>query len=131
MIERAEREKKEFEDRLQQEYEIKLQEAVTLTKLEAQQAVKQAELDKERAITKLTSENAKAISELEANLAEEYYQKLTAAFTDIQMNGDKNSKFVQELTLQMLNKMPSPHVGVGVSVDSNTKALNGKTEDVQ
>jgi len=126
LLDRAEREKSEFEATLAQKFELKTQEAVTLTKLEAQQLVKQAELDKERAISELRAEQAEEISALEATKSEEYYKKLTEAFADIQMNGDKNSKFVQELTLQMLNKMPTPQIGVGVSVDSKSDVIESK-----
>lgn len=112
MQERFVREKTEFENKIKAESELKTNEAVTLTKLESQQLVKQAEINAERKVNELAAKFAQELSEAKSKAAEEYYTKLTAAFTDIQLNGDKNTKFVQELALKALETIPKPTVGV-------------------
>lgn len=116
LTDRAAREKKEFQERLQAESDLKTQEAVTLTKLEAQQQVKQGELDKSREVNDLRTAHAEALSKVKSELAEDYYSKLTAAFQDIQMNGDKNSKFVQELALKVFDRVPANSTDISVRV---------------
>ena len=60
------------------------------------------------------------------DLSEQYYQKLTEAFQEIQLNGDKNSKFVQELALKVFDKMPTSRSEVGIDV--STPQLNAASE---
>lgn len=118
LIARAARDKKEFEERLQKQHEITLQEAVTLAKLESQQKVKQAELDRDRQVTELRTQHAEELAKVRAEQAESHYNKLTAAFQEIQLNGDKTSKFVQDLALKMLDTMPrGTRTDVGINVN--------------
>jgi hypothetical protein len=125
LIDRSKREIAEFEERLKKDTEIKLQEAVTLTKLESQQQIKQAELDRDREINTLKVKTVEEISKVRTELAEEYYNKLTAAFQEIQLKGDANSKFVQDLALKMFDKVPSTKSRVEVDVNSNVRELTG------
>lgn len=118
LLEKSKREREEFEERLKKDFEIKLQEAVTLTKLEMQQKVAQTSVDKEREICKLQTEHAKAVSEMQQSESLKFYDKLTNAFQEMQLNGDKNSKFVQELALKLIDKTPSSKTSVDVNVDS-------------
>lgn len=118
ILDRGARDKSEFEERLKKDHELKLTEAVTLAKLDSQQKVKQAELDRDRQITELRTEHAEELSKVKSDTAEEYYKKLTHAFTEIQLNGSKDSKFVQELALKMFDSMPrggSFDLGVNVN----------------
>lgn len=128
LIDRATREREEFEKKLKAEQELKTQEAITLTKLEAQQKVKQAEIDKERAVNDLKTKYAEDLSKVKSDASEEYYNKLTKAFEEIQLNGDKNSKFVQEMALKIFDKMPSPKVGVGVDVNASPQLKSATQE---
>lgn len=116
MVDRFDREKKEFQNKVEQEFSLKTQEAVTLTKLESQQKIKQAEIDKERAINTLSTKHAEELSKIRSTTAEEHYKKLTEAFQEIQLNGDKNSKFVQELALKVFEKLPSPQTRFDVGI---------------
>lgn len=115
---RNERERKEFEERLTKTQELKLTEAVTLAKLDSQQQVKQAELDRDRQISELRTKHAEDLAKVKSDTAEEYYKKMTSAFTEIQLNGSKDSKFVQELALKMFDSIPRGgadfNVGIGV-----------------
>lgn len=128
---RNERERKEFEERLTKEHELKLTEAVTLAKLDSQQKVKQAELDRDRQLSELRTSQAEALSKVKSDTAEEYYKKMTSAFTEMQLNGDKSTKFVQELALKMFDH--KPRVGsfdLGVNVNQGTALPSPKGEVV-
>lgn len=116
LLARSERERKEFEERLTKDHQIKLTEAVTLAKLQSQQEVKQAELDRDRQITELRTKQAEELSKVKSDTAEEYYKRMTNAFTEIQLNGDKSTKFVQELALKMFDSVPRGGFDVGVNV---------------
>lgn len=116
LVDRSARERKEFEEKLKKEHELKVTEAVTLAKLDSQQQVKQAELDRDRVITELRTQQAEALAKVKADTAEEYYKRMTTAFTEIQLNGDKSTKFVQELALKMFDSVPRPGFDVGVNV---------------
>lgn len=124
LIDRAARERKEFEETHRKQSELQLQEAVTLTKLEAQQKIKQAEIDKSREVNEVRTKAAEELSKTKSELAEDYYNKLTAAFQDIQMNGDKNSKFVQELALKVFDRVPSSDVRVDVNQPKLSSGTN-------
>lgn len=118
IVARAARDKKEFEETLKRQHEITLQEAVTLAKLDSQQKVKQAELDRDRQTTELRTVHAEEISKLRSESAENHYNKLTEAFQEIQLNGDKTSKFVQELALKMVDGFPKgTRTDIGVNVN--------------
>lgn len=124
LIDRAGRERKEFEETHKKQSELQLQEAVTLTKLESQQKIKQAEIDKSREVNEVRTTAAEELSKVKSELAEDYYNKLTAAFQDIQMNGDKNSKFVQELALKVFDRVPSSDVRVDVNQPKLSSGTN-------
>jgi len=115
--------KEEFETNLKRNLEITHNEAVTLVKLDSQQKIKQAELDKERSVNELKAENAKAIAEIQAKESEKYHDKLNNALQEIMLNGDKNTKFVQEMALKLIDKAPTPAVDIGVDITSGPKQL--------
>ncbi len=115
--ERTAREKEEFEKRTKSEHELKLTEATALVRLDSQQKVKQAELDRDRAITELRTKHAEELSKVKSDLAQEYYERMTKAFSDIQTNGTQSTKFVQELALKMFDSVPrAARTEVDVSV---------------
>lgn len=100
-----------------QKERLKANEQVSAAKLDADAKVKAAEAKSELAITQLqgkfTREKseilaaaAKDLAEAKAKAAEEYYEKLSKAMTELHQNGDKNSKFIQELALSMIQKTP-------------------------
>lgn len=120
--ERAKREKTEFETRIKADNELKMQEVTTLTKLDSQQKIMQLAVDKDRDFNALKTAHSEELSKVRTDLAEQYYEKLTVAFQDIQMNGDKNSKFVQELALKIFDQAPKNRTEFGVDV--NVPMLN-------
>ena len=69
-------------------------------------------------MTKLSSVHAKEVAELQASESEKYYNKITEAFQEIQMHGDKNSKFVQELALKVFDKVPMARTEVGIDINA-------------
>lgn len=117
-------EKKELEDRLKKEFELKTQESIILTRLEAQQQVKQTELDKDRALNMQQSKFNEELSKIKIEMSDSYYKKLTESFQEIQLNGDKNTKFVQELALKVFDRIPSNHSKVNVDVNTQPLALS-------
>lgn len=116
MQDRFKRENEEQVNRLKQQSELSLQEAVTLTKLDSQQKVIQLQVDNDRATSVLMTSHATELAKVRTDLAEEYYNKLTQAFTDIQMKGDKNSQFVQDLALKIFDRAPANKTSFGVDV---------------
>ncbi len=115
--------KKEMEDRLKREMELSKTEAITLMKLESQQKIKQTEIDTQRTINELKALHTEELAKVRTSSAEEYYKRLTAAFQDLQVNGDKNSRFIQDLALKMFDKVPSPSVGVDVTMSNVPKLV--------
>lgn len=130
LIDRAERDKKEFESNLKRDLEIKHNEAITLTKLESQQKIKQAELDKDRAINELKADHAGKVAAIQASESEKYHDKLSNALQEITMNGDKNTKFVQEMALKLVDKAPAANgVGIDVNLTNEPRQLNAANEE--
>lgn len=126
MLKRFGEERTDFETRLKSEYDLKLQEAVTLAKLDAEQRVRQVELDKSRATSELESKYAKEKSELEQKLSQDYYSKLTAAMADFNANGNVTTKFMQEIAMKVFEKAPfaNPNLQIAGSL-KDFKEING------
>lgn len=114
LLDKARREKSEFEERLLKDSEIKMVEAVSLTKLESQQKIAQAQVDAAREINAVRTEMAEKVARIQQDESEKFYNKLTAAFQEMQLNGDKNSKFVQEMALRILDKTPTANVDLSI-----------------
>lgn len=127
MLAKFKEKQKDYEERLKAEHELKTQEAVTLTKLESQQKIKQTELDKERAISALETKHAEALAKVKSESAEQHYNKLKDALEELHQNGDKNSRFVQELALKAFERVPVSRTAVDVEV--STPRLVDKTDD--
>lgn len=114
--------KERLESKLKQENEIKLTEAVTLTKLESQQRTAQLELDYNRKIEDLKTKNAVALAEYKTKLAEEYHEKLSVALNKLHTEGNVTTKFTQELALKMLEKAPPQ--------TNRIELMKGKLKDI-
>lgn len=117
LIEKNEKNRKEFESQLKRELDLSHQEALTLLKLESQQMIKQAELDKQREVNELKAEVATKIAAIQGSEAEKYYSKLTAALQEISVHGDHNSKFAKDLALKLFDRMPTQNSETKVTVD--------------
>lgn len=92
--------------KLTQEHGLKLNEVVTLTRLHSEQNTKQQELNYLRQIEELKAKSLNEITAVKTRLAEEYYQKLSAALNKLHTEGNMTTKFTQELALKMLEKAP-------------------------
>lgn len=64
---------------------------------------KQATLYNE-ALSKINVENIKNIAQIETDLAKSYYEKMIEALRDINLEGNVQTKFMQELSLKMFDK---------------------------
>lgn len=104
-------EKQLLENRLKQEHELKLKEAVTLTKLDSEQRIKQVQLDADRVLVSKMKE-----------LNESHYKELSASMTKLHEEGNVTTKFTQDIALKMFENMPKN--------SSETKVLTG-TIDVK
>lgn len=97
--------------KLQAEYDIlaekktmELVEHVKLQKMEMEDKLKkQANLYQE-SMNHLNLVHAQEISKLETRLAKEYYEQMTAALREVNLEGNVQAKFTQELSLKMLDK---------------------------
>ncbi len=73
--------------------------------------------------------HAKDLAEARAKAAEEYYEKMTKALTELHQNGDKNSRFVQELALNLMKKSPKVIPGsVSIRAKGKIKELEKLTD---
>lgn len=122
LLEKNRKERIEFEERLRKDSEIKMVEAVSLTKLESQQKIAQAEVNAERKINEVRTEMAEKVAKIQADESTKFYAKMTEAFQEMQLNGDKNSKFVQEMALRLVDKTQTTN-HTKLNVDINTPQL--------
>lgn len=106
LIKKHKEEMDEFLKKTKSEFDLKLLEAVTLAKLDSEQKIKQLDLDSHRQLTEEKIKHIEELSLAKTDASSKYYDKMTEAFTDMQMNGDKNTKFVQEMALAVFNKVP-------------------------
>lgn len=108
--------------------EMRIAEAVQKQRLATNEEVAKVKLDKESSIKKLVAEHeveltkirgaraeelsglqadfATKIADVKAKAAEEHFEKLSAALLKLHSEGDKNTKFVQELALGLVQKTP-------------------------
>ncbi len=91
---------------LEKDHELKLKETVSLLKLDSDQRVKQLEIDNLRKVNELTAKFESERTSFKEKFLNENYEKMTNAMTKLHEEGDKNSKFTQELALKMLDQMP-------------------------
>lgn len=101
------KEMKEFKEKLEQEFSLKLLEATTLAKLDSEQKTKQSEIDNQRKISEIQVKHIDELSKTKSELNKEYYDRMTSAFQEIQTKGDNNSRFVQELALKIFDRVPT------------------------
>lgn len=94
---------------LKKEHELKITEATTLLRLESQQKTKQAELDYQS-----------KLNDAVKRLNDANYDAMTRAMTKLHEEGDKNTRFTQDLALKMIGSMPANK--------SETKVLTGSIE---
>lgn len=97
-----EQQRKHFEEdktraiaQLAKEHDIKLTEAVTLAKLHAEQE-----------IAKVVKDRDEKFNEATEKLLKENYDKMTAALDKLHSDGNFMTKYVQELSLKMMEKAP-------------------------
>lgn len=124
-LERLRKELKEDKERqsviLEENHTRKVNEAISLLKLDSDQKVKQIELDHERAlqakeikhreeIQRLLTQVAQDRVEFQAKVAQEYYDKLNKALVELHSKGNATTQFVQELAMKMLERPLAPTI---------------------
>ena len=122
LIKKHKEDQDDFMKKVQSNFDLKLLEAITLAKLDSEQKLKQSNLDSHREITELKIKNIEEISKAKTDANVEYYDKMTEAFTDMQLNGDKNTKFVQEMALAIFNKVPAQSSQLALDVNINKES---------
>jgi len=105
---------------LKEDFDRKLNEAISLLKLESEQRIKQAELDCQRRLQHLKEEASKEKMAFQTKLMEEHYKKLNDALVDLHSKGTTTTQFVQELALKMLDKP------VGATITENRLLIDTK-----
>lgn len=85
-------------------YDMDLLEAKTLISLESEQRIAKINLESQKRVQQLEMENSVKLSELKSGLAKEYYDKMQIAMKDLTLQGSDQSRFVQELSLKMMDK---------------------------
>lgn len=110
------REKKLWEEdknrlihKLTEESDLKLKEVTILAKLDYEQRLKQVEINAER-----------KTNERIADLNKQHYDKLSDSMTKLHEEGNRTTKFTEELALRMMGSMPANK--------SEMKVLTGKIE---
>ena len=89
------------------EVDAKNLEEVTLEKLKIQQEAAQEKLNLKKEINDLKIEHSNNLAEVKAKAAEEYYDKMRISLDKMNTDGNMQTKFLKELTMQMLDKSPA------------------------
>jgi hypothetical protein len=106
---------------LEENYARKVNEAISLLKLDSDQKVKQIELDYERAlqdkdikhreeIQRLLTQAAQDRVDFQTKVAQEYYDKLNKALVELHSKGNATTQFVQDLAMKMLERPLAPTI---------------------
>lgn len=103
----------------QSEFDIRINEATSLLKLQSEQKTKQLEIDYERKVTALRKEMSEDLLKVKEKVLQDGYEKLSVATQRLHEEGNITTKFVQDLAINMMNKAPSAKV----------KVLTGKAKD--
>ncbi len=112
-----------------QKIEIEKTETISLLKLDNQQQVAKIKLEAEKALAAEQMKNVKALEELKSTLAKEYYDKSAETMKDITLKGTEQGKFVQELSLKMMDKAlekPMPAHMISEKIVSKTVKTGGE-----
>ena len=105
-----EKDRERFVSDLKKDSDLKLNEAVTMAKLDYEQRIKQAELTAQEKINNHTKK-----------LNDENYEKLSTSMTKLHEEGNQSTKFLQEIASKMMGSMPKHK--------TQTKILTGTVKD--
>jgi len=86
--------------------ETKQTEIITMLKLESEQKLKQAEISFERAKSDLIAKHRSDLATTESKFAQEYYEKLRDSLEELHTKGNITTKFMQDLTMELLAQSP-------------------------
>lgn len=95
-----------IEKDLKKENEIIMREVVSLLRLESDHKIKQLEIDKQREIDAIKREAAEEVTRTKETLLTGQFEKLTAELSKLHSEGNHQTKFAQDLALNMLGQMP-------------------------
>lgn len=122
-----------MEKDLKKEYEMKQREMVSLLKLESEQKTKQLELDYNRKVEKLQTECERKIAEADVQaskkllqateeMTKKHYELLSTELAKLHTEGNTQTKFTQDLALNMLKAIPNPEAKTRVKVLTGQKS---------
>ena len=96
----------------QSEFDIKINEAVSLLKLKSEQKTAQLEIDYERKIYAIREEAASELWKTKEKLVQDNFEKFKETTQKLHEEGNITTKFVQELAVNMMKNSPNPEVKV-------------------
>lgn len=104
--------------KLQAEYDIlatqksyELKEQIKLNSIECENKLNRQATLYNDSLQKLTTQHAETTSKLETKLAKEYYEKMTEALRELNLEGSAQTKYVQELSMKMFDKALEKPIG--------------------
>ena len=110
---------------VKEDAELKQLEIKTMMKLEAEQKIAKAILEadkkvilKDQEISELKRQHAEEISDLKSSLTKEHYDNLTANLEKFHTEGNTTTKFMKELSMEMLKSRGRHDMSVGVDVNA-------------
>lgn len=87
--------------------ELKIREVTSLLKIEHQQKLAQLQLDKDRSIETIRQNAAEEVLRQKEQLIADSAKRLNDAMTKLHEEGNVTTKFIQEMSLKMLDHVPS------------------------
>jgi hypothetical protein len=131
-LEREKAEQKEDFERksknLEEDYQRKLTEKEGLIRLKNEQDLAQLKVDAESKALATSKLHNKEMSNIKDTLAKQHFEEVKKVFKDLNMEGDKNFKFLHELSLAMLQVKPAP-MDTNLNVDIDRKDTVELLED--
>lgn len=141
MEKQFEEDKKETIRKLETDQDTEMFKLKSMAKLESEQQIAQAKLDAKKEVQELEVKHTKAIAILETTHAKEfaaaqskmeadYFEKMKKALNEINMEGNSQTKFSQEIVKHLINSTRPGFTGINVDVGSQ-KALPKMAGEVQ
>lgn len=115
-----------FKEKIKADSDLEILKLTTMAKLDAEQQTKQAELDAQRQISELKVKHIEELAAAKTEANTKYYDKMTDAYQDMQANGDKNSKFVQELALKIFDQAPKNRTEFALEYNTKEKDVSAQ-----
>lgn len=133
MLKEHETEQANLKAELEKKAEMEMLEQSTMSKLKTEQQIAKAHfeaqksvIEKDHEISQLKRQHAEELATLKSDLSKEHYDDLRNNLEKFHTEGNATTKFVQDLSMQMLKNRPQHDVSVGVDVNNQPKALEAE-----